>query len=154
MATRKKTPAKTGTKKISTDSESVTKEVVAAPFEGGIAPELPKEDLKIDVVETSSDALNLQDSVTVNDEDLPKIDEVPINKGIIEYVQTEGMVVDTSSVKSIFDKDVEIPEAPVAEEAPKTEEREWVRDPSLLRKTEGFKDTLTGPLYKGVRKSK
>lgn len=139
MATRKKTPAKTGTKKISTDSESVTKEVVAAPFEGGIAPELPKEDLKIDVVETSTDALNLQDAVTVNDEDLPKIDEVPTNP---------------DAVKSIFDKDVEIPEAPVAEEAPKTEEREWVRDPSLLRKTEGFKDTLTGPLYKGVRKSK
>ena len=113
-----------------------TPAVPVAPFEGGIAPELPKEDLKVDKVETEKDVLPLQDKVLVTDEDLPKKDEVTIG---------------AASESSPYDEDIEVITEP--EPLPKTEsKKEWVSDPSLLKKTEGFKDRLSGTVYYGVRK--
>lgn len=147
-AAKEETPAKEGISKNTPapaetqTSETPRPEAPAAPFEGGIEKELPKEELKVDEVITGKQEDLPNDRVLIGDEDLPKVDEVAINKEI--------MTQDTSP----YNQDIE-----VVEEAKKTPEKtsgkqEWVDNPALLRKTEGFKDTLTGPMYKGVRKAK
>ena len=74
--------------------------------------------------------LDLKDEVTTEKEDLP-IDQVQIGEA-----------------HSIYEEDKEMP-APAPE---KSKEGEWVADPSLLKKSEGTKNTLSGTLYLGIRK--
>ena len=74
--------------------------------------------------------LDLKDEVTTEKEELP-IDQVQIGEA-----------------HSIYEEDKEMP-APAPE---KSKEGEWVADPSLLKKSEGTKNTLSGTLYFGIRK--
>lgn len=52
-------------------------------------------------------------------------------------------------IESIYDEDIEV--LPPSEPIP-AEGKEWVANASLLRKVEGYRDTLNGTLYLGVRK--
>lgn len=114
-------------KKVTAPAE----EIAALINEGGIAVELPTEP-KQDHVPIEIEELPLLDEVLLNEEDLPKEDEIEIGEA------------------SLYDEDVEVIDsasAPV-EDAPK----EWVSDPALVRKVEGYRDTLNGTLYYGVKK--
>lgn len=52
-------------------------------------------------------------------------------------------------LESIYDEDIEV--LPPSEPIP-AQGKEWVANAALLRKVEGYRDTLKGTLYLGVRK--
>lgn len=61
----------------------------------------------------------------------------------------EVIVPEEPILDSIYDEDIEV--LPPSEPIP-AEGKEWVANASLLRKVEGYRDTLSGTLYLGVRK--
>ena len=74
-----------------------------------------------------------------------KVEVVPeVNVTPEEVVTPEETILD-----NIYEEDIEV--LPPSEPIP-AEGKEWVANASLLRKVEGYRDTLSGTLYLGVRK--
>lgn len=102
--------------------------------EGGLETQTPASEPGVDTVHPE---LTLEDKVK---SDIPAVDEVENEPSTDPLVE-----------ESPYDEDFEIV-TPVKPGPAQSGDEEWVADPALLVKVKGYRDTLNGTLYFGVRK--
>ncbi len=130
------------TKKLTKAKKAIADAMVEAPpaFSGEtMTPELPKE-VNVDHVPTEKEELPLKDEVLVHTEDLPQVDKVEIGEPTAENV-LEAAEIQASQ-----------PYVPAEHFDEPASKKQWVADAALLKKVEGYRDTLNGTLYLGLLK--
>lgn len=89
-------------------------------------------------------------TIEVNPEEFDTTDLYLETEEPIE-LKGEELSPDTNYDVVVTEEDEDIEVLPPSEPIP-AEGKEWVANASLLRKVEGYRDTLSGTLYLGVRK--
>lgn len=110
-------------------ADSMVKEETPAFSGETMVPEIPAE-AGTDHLPTEKEELLLKDEVLVQKEDLPSVDKIEFE----------------APAEESYDEGAEVNPSPVATN------KQWVADPALLKKVEGYRDTLNGTLYLGTLK--
>lgn len=132
MAKKKKETVKKGA-----TAKAITAVDETPAFSGEtMTAEIPAQDH----VPTEKEELPLKDEVLVHTEDLPQVDKVEIGEPTAENV-LEAAEIQASQ-----------PYVPAEHFDEPASKKQWVADAALLKKVEGYRDTLNGTLYLGILK--